>query len=231
MRSKDAFGRCFAGGGGNITVKKCEQYEEYFNEYGAAPQGVGWGVNGGKNAIRYRNFLDIVSRFPVKGRATILDVGCGYGELLRLLRENQLPVEYSGIDVAGGMLRHAREKFGAAATFYEGDFCDFASKTSERFDYVVCNGILTDMPKGCSRFEMGQFARRIIRSMFVLAKVGIAFNHMSDQADFFADHLFHRSPVEVLAWCLDELSPIVELRHSLPRYEFTVYVGKPEHSA
>ena len=91
------------------------------------------------------------------------------------------------------------------------------------FDYVVCNGILTqklDVPG----LAMDQFAARLIRRLFLLCERGIAFNVMTTKVNFFSNNLYYRNPSELLAWCMNELSPYVKLDHSYPLYEYTVYV-------
>lgn len=208
-----------------VTGAKHALYERKFAEHGASAAGVGWGGDAAKNRRRYDNFLDILNLFPVSA-PSLLDVGCGYGELRRIFRERDIPVAYTGIDVSQSMVSFARELHGDECLFHCGDFLEFSRESGTVYDYVVCNGILTDR-QGVKQSEMERFFHEIVPAMFGIAKSAIAFNVMSTRVDYFGEHLFHKSPVETFAWCLEELSPLVELRHTWPRYEYTVYVGKP----
>ncbi|MDV7400003.1 hypothetical protein RZS08_51785, partial [Arthrospira platensis SPKY1] len=87
-----------------------------------------------------------------------------------------------------------------------------------RYDFVVCNGVLTQKLHH-SIAEMTAYAHRLLRAMFAHADVGIAFNVMSTHVNFMAPNLYYRSPVELLAWCLQELSPRVRLDHAYPLFE------------
>jgi hypothetical protein len=60
-------------------------------------------------------------------------------------------------------------------------------------DYVVCAGILT-MKLTASILDMNKYAARLIRKMFALCKVGIAFDIMTNQVNFMAENAYYRSP-------------------------------------
>lgn len=61
---------------------------------------------------------------------------------------------------------------------------------------------------------MDHFLEALVRQMFALCKVGIAFNVMSSYVNFTAPNLYYRSPVEMLAWCMSEVSTKVMLDHA-----------------
>jgi SAM-dependent methyltransferase len=63
---------------------------------------------------------------------TLLDVGCGTGRHLELLRERY---EAEGLDLNPAMLRVARER-SPDVTFHEADMADFS--LGRRFDVVTC---------------------------------------------------------------------------------------------
>lgn len=75
-----------------------------------------------------------------------------------------------------------------------------------------------------SGLDMNKYAARLIRKMFNLAKVGIAFDIMTNQVNYMVEQSYYRSPVEILAFCLSELSTKVAIDHAYERYEFTTYV-------
>jgi O-antigen chain-terminating methyltransferase len=58
---------------------------------------------------RLRRYLDLVREAaPVAGRGTVLDIGCGRGEWLALLRQANIAAR--GIDLNGAMAAQAREQ-------------------------------------------------------------------------------------------------------------------------
>jgi SAM-dependent methyltransferase len=165
--------------------------------------------------------LDLVQAGKAR-KPSLLDVGCGYGGLLQYAKEKAVPLSYTGIDVVHGMVLDARAHHPDGA-FITGDVLE--AKLGRRFDYVVCNGILTqklDLPG----LLMDEFAARLIRRMFALCRKGIAFNVMTTKVNFFANNLYYRNPAEMLSWCMNEITPILRVDHSYPFFEYTMYLYK-----
>lgn len=195
-----------------------QHYSQKFAEHGASSEGVDWGSNEANLLLRYKKMLDVL-RDP-SSTPTLLDVGCGYGGLLTYAAEQNIELQYTGIDVSQNMIEWAQANQ-ATGTFIVGDFIehDFATQ----FDYVVCNGILTQKLETAG-LAMDQFAAQLIRKMFALCKVGIAFNVMTTKVNYFSNNLYYRNPAELFSWCLSEISSHLRLDHSYPLYEYTLQI-------
>ncbi len=89
---------------------------------------------------------DSLSRLELESRERVLDVGCGSGELTRVLAE-ECPGEVIGCDVDASLLAFARERGPAAepTPVVRGDATrlPFADDT---FDLVVCQALLINLP-------------------------------------------------------------------------------------
>lgn len=83
-----------------------------------------------KPSFRLRKCAKIVNTIAADRKCTLLDVGCGPGSLLRLLRPN---VEYYGIDIA---IHHPAPYLREADLAHQP--IDFEGK---RFDFVVAMGL------------------------------------------------------------------------------------------
>ena len=202
----------------SVSKRLKEHYEKTFSEFGASSRGVDWGKDEDL-VLRYENMLSVIKK-ESDTSASILDVGCGYGGLLDYAVDRGSELNYTGIDVAENMIDHAKNHH-ENGVFYLGDVLHHPF--DQRFDYVVCNGILTQKLATTIR-EMDQFANALIRRMFELCNTGIVFNIMSNKVNFMAENLYYRSPVEMLSFCLDNLSSKVRIDHAYPLYEYTVYV-------
>lgn len=201
-----------------VSKRLKEHYEKTFSEFGASSRGVDWGKDEDL-LLRYDKMLS-VARQEAGSSVSMLDVGCGYGGLLDHAMAQDIEIEYSGIDVAENMIAHAK-KHHETGTFYLGDVLHHPFDLP--YDYVVCNGILTQK-LDATITEMDQFANSLIGRMFELCNNGIAFNIMSNKVNFMAENLYYRSPVEMLSFCLDNLSSKVKVDHAYPLFEYTVYV-------
>lgn len=200
-------------------------YSQRFDRYGPSSQGVDWGDDESKMLLRYDKMLAVLDAGSPP-RPSLLDVGCGYGGLSRYAAKISLELDYTGIDVADNMIGWAREN-ALSGEFCHGNVMTYAFR--EKFDYVVCNGILTQKLDTPGR-EMDEFANRLIRRMFSLARHGVAFNVMTTKVNYFSNNLYYRNPAELLAWCISEITPRLKVDHSYPLHEYTMYLYREEKS-
>jgi SAM-dependent methyltransferase len=202
-----------------ITRELKEHYTETFRRHGASSQGIDWRAEADLD-LRYDKMLAVVPPDARGSRPTLLDVGCGYGGLYRHAQDRGLDLRYTGVDVVPEMIEHAAATL-PAGRFHCEDVFDFEPEAT--FDFVVCNGILTQKRSASIR-EMDRFAQRLIRRMFELAGVGIVFNVMTSKVDYTKDNLYHRHPAELLAWCMAEVTDKVRIDHAYPLFEYSVYL-------
>ncbi len=196
-------------------------YTARFLEHGPTPRGVDWNREADVH-LRYEKMLAVADGTPADDAATWLDVGCGYGGLYEYAASRGRSLRYSGIDVSAPMIESGRSQF-ADASFRCSDVFDVPA--GEAFDYVVCCGILTQKLTATNR-EMDVFAQRLIQAMFALCKRGVAFNVMTTKVNFTVPNLYYKSPLELLGYCMESVTPRVRLDHSYPLYEYTLYLYK-----
>jgi SAM-dependent methyltransferase len=202
-----------------ITETLRMHYERSFRAHGATAKGVDWGECTADLVCRYDKMAAVMPA-GAAGPVSLLDVGCGFGGFYEHLLARGIAVEYTGIDVVAQMIESARARH-PGVRFILGDILE--SSEVVQYDYVVCNGILTqklDVPAA----EMDGFAARLIRRMFSLCRTGIGFNVMTTKVNYFANNLYYRNPAEMFAWCLTEFTRHIRIDHAYPLYEYTMYL-------
>ncbi len=201
-------------------------YRKAFQKYGDTPLGVDWGEIAELADARQNQMLDLITETrESENPATLLDVGCGYAALADTISKLNLKISYFGMDIVSEMIESAKNRH-PNLVFYEGDFL---SSPEEFYDYIVCNGILTQK-LSATKLEMDHFARKLIRKMYNQCTTGIAFNVMNSNVNFQKSNLYYHSPVEMAAWCISELSPRIKIDCSYePWFEYTMYVYKPKN--
>lgn len=90
-------------------------------------------------------FPAIRSLLPELDGKRILDAGCGDGLYTRWLAEAGGNV--LGIDISGEMIDVARERHGDVASFEQADLTDEIPAENEAFDLVVCQHVISHLPK------------------------------------------------------------------------------------
>lgn len=204
-----------------IILRFKEHHQKIFSQYKRQPKGVDWRDQQTAD-IRYKNMLALLKGEEVSSTPTVLDVGCGYGGLFEYAQKNSIELHYTGIDIVPELIQEASTMY-PDVKFLTGDILE--NKDIEEYDYIVCNGILTQKLE-TSLLDMDNFAKLLIKKMFSICKKGICFNIMSTYVNFFVANLHYKHPTEVVNFCFSELSHNVKLDHSYGLYEYTVYVYK-----
>ncbi|MBC7603282.1 MAG: class I SAM-dependent methyltransferase, partial [Ramlibacter sp.] len=167
-------------------------------EYGAQPQALGW-----KAARSQSERFGVILRAADYSNCSVLDVGCGRGDLKAHLDDAFDDVRYTGLDQMPEFIADAVARYGngdgdvAASRFLLGDFTQGELPIS---DYVIACGAL-----GYRCAEPG-FHLRMIRRMHAACRRALIFNVLD--ARRFAQHplLVGRDCDEVLDLCR-RLSP------------------------
>ena len=192
-----------------------EYYERKLERYGPSPQGMDWKDEASQD-LRFQLLCEIGD---LTGRS-LHEIGAGAGHLYAFLRKRGIEADYSGSDLSPAMVEAAR-RLHPGVRFTCSDVLRDSSRGA--YDVVVCSGLFY-VKIDHAESEWRDFVRALIRRMYAMCRIGIAFNLMSDQVDFRNPHLFYESPESTLEFCRRELSRSVTIRHDYPLYEYTTYV-------
>lgn len=152
-----------------ITSTKFENLNtKIYDDYYSFGWEDGWLLKDKK--FNFGNLFKIteITEIPLDN-CSILDIGCGTGDLLYFLPDS---VKYTGIDIYKPALRIAKEKY-PRANFRYGNILNI--KLS-KFDYVFCSGALS-ANIGDNYF----FLEKVVKKMYKICKYGLAFNILTDE--------------------------------------------------
>ena len=151
--------------------------------------------------------------------ATVLDVGCGFGDLLAFLNERGIEPVYTGIDVCKPMIERCRERFdGEQAIFRVADALEFEPITT--FDYVVASGLF-----GLDAEGARDRIRPTLERMFLWSSIGMAVNFLSTRSPQPVDGRVYVDPAKALEAGLS-LTPSARIDHTYLPNDFTLYLYK-----
>ena len=160
---------------------------------------------------QYFRFHEICRYIDMR-RDSVLDVGCGNGELLGFLSFCGFCGKYTGVDIHSKLVGEARGRF-SKADFRVLDIFDSAVET---YDCVVMSGVFNA--------NVGQdldFVVRFITRMHELSRFRTVFNAVSTHVNFCQPEIFYIDPSELLERLL-KITPQVEMRHGFLPFNFTV---------
>jgi SAM-dependent methyltransferase len=191
-----------------------EKLQEYYSEklrtYGHDARSLGWAPGG-----RRARFGALTAIGDLEG-SSVLDVGCGFGDLYEYLAGRGISVVYTGIDISPEFIEIAR-KACPGARFKVADFEE--EDVIEAFDWAFASGIFTirlnDNPA---------FTRNLLEKMFAACRKGFAADFLSPvHGSGEGDTYWRCQPEDALKLCRS-LSKRVVLRCDYMRDEFCVYV-------
>jgi len=194
-----------------ISKKIYNYYQNLFEQYGYDPKSIGWGSKNGKQSLRF----EILCEIGQLSHSTILDVGCGFGDLYAYLCYRQIKVKYHGLDINQNLIEMGKKLYPRISL----EFRDFEKKKfNKKFDWILASGIT-------SHGSTYPHLTTIMKEMFRICKKGFAMNFVSNKVDYKVKNLFYGSPEKILS-ITKSISNRYILRHDYMPYEFTLYVYK-----
>ncbi len=135
-------------------------YQKQYDRYGVSAEGVAWD----SSRTQRRRFAALVSMIGDVGQASLVDAGCGFGDLYLYLREQGAsPKSYTGIDLCAPMVAEAKRR--TECTILQRDVLRQALPVA---DWYVASGSMNLL----SRME----TRLFIQRCFEKSRKGFVFN-------------------------------------------------------
>jgi len=159
-------------------------HRDAFKRHGHHPNALRWS----SREIQERRFEVLVETGMAAGHS-LLDVGCGFGDLAVWLEAHGRAMDYTGLDITPELLEEGRIRH-PHLRLLEGEIFDL-DPPPRSFHWVVLSGALND-----DLGDGGEHARRVIRRMYEACRLGIAFNLLDA-----------RHPVTASRWDLQSFHP------------------------
>ena len=188
-------------------------YTNLFRKFKYSYKSLDWGSK--KNQLLRFEILDEIGN--LKGKK-ILDVGCGFGDFLIWLRNKNIKVDYTGIDLVEGFLETAKKK-SKKNKFICGNILNKKFFKKNKFNYVFASVIFTHYSLKNSEKTMFQ----ILKRMWDLSSEGIAFNFLGNNVKKKFPFEFSIDSKSVVKNCC-KLSKKMILKKNYLQNDFTIYL-------
>lgn len=207
-----------------ILAAVTAHYEQALATHGTTAKGVDWKDEDGQR-LRHRQFLRLVEHDP---EASILDLGCGYGDFLPFLRAHGHRGRYIGLDVAPAMVEAARRLHGEGPdrVFHLG------AESPEPADYAIASGIL-NVIRGADASAWQAYVDGVIEGLARSSRRGFAFNMLSLNSDpeRRRPDLHYADPAAMLAAMIARHGRHAAVLQDYGLWEFTLLVRHPSQTA
>ncbi len=146
-----------------MTKNRKKSYQNSYKKYGIGPRALKWHS---EKAAKQR-YEQIVADIDFN-RKSILDVGCGFGDIIPYIANKSDTFSYIGIDLVPEFVKEAKKIY-PKYKFLVGDY--FKKPLEKKFDIIICCGALS----GNYNDNLG-FRKKAIKTMFNHAKKCLVFN-------------------------------------------------------
>ena len=169
-------------------------------------------------------FAVLADNVPLEGRS-LLDVGCGLGDLWAYLKGRGISADYCGVDLLSKMTASAAEQ-NPDGRFVCGDIFDpggCAIGAGMRFDVVFCSGMLN--------LDLGnntEFLPEALRRMLQLSGEHMVVNLLHARSEMRYPHCAYYDPEAVMK-ILEQMGCSVRLIDDYLPNDFTVICGAGDH--
>lgn len=206
-----------------IDREAVKRYNKRLKQFGQRARTLGWDTR----ENQWERFQNATSLINLEGKK-ILDIGCGFGDLLKFIKEKKIRnSSYWGIDINKELLRIARENHPEAIFRDCNILLDPLKK--EAVDVVFALGILNFNLKG--RFNNYDYAMELVKRAFSLCKEVLIVDMLSSYRDKNypkEDFVFYYSPEKMFKFTKTLTSNVV-LKHDykpIPQKEFILFLKK-----
>jgi SAM-dependent methyltransferase len=169
-------------------------------------------------ASQEARFEVLYREVPLAGRS-LLDVGCGLGDLAGFLRRRNLTVDYTGVDLLARMIESCRQRF-PDGRFLQADIFNDDQFPPNSFDVVFTSGIFN--------LDLGNnlaFLPVAVRRLLALSRRHTVFNLLHARSPQKQAGYFFYDPNAVLSFLAGEHCEIRIIDDYLPN-DFTVICRK-----
>jgi SAM-dependent methyltransferase len=167
-----------------------------------------------KQAFRFNEIYSFVNNHT----SSIIDIGCGNGELLPFMNRIGHIGDYVGIDVNKNLISEARNRF-PKYTFHLINILE--ENPVFKSDNVIISGLFN--------VNFGQdieFIKQILKKAYEMSTKRLIFNAISTHVNYTDSKMFYIDPSEILRFCIEELSPVTTVKHGYLSHNYTVCIDK-----
>lgn len=192
-------------------------YSQRFIEEGVSINSVGW-KNEETQLLRFSKLLQDID---IENK-TILDIGCGLGDLIPFLKLKCKTFNYIGIDICHEFIEHCKKTYinDKNCSFLVVDPIEFCNSQQYDFDIAIASGTFTYKTSNTEDYTNSALTRIIETT-----KLSFCFNMLSNSVDYTLEKNTHYDK-DIIGEFVASFTDRYRILDDYPLYEFTVQIHK-----
>ncbi|MFC1769466.1 class I SAM-dependent methyltransferase [Nitrospirota bacterium] len=169
--------------------------------HGDRPEALRWSARG-----QERRFSAILDSMPGMDNTSLLDYGCGKGDLYAFLNSRGVSTRYTGVDITPALINLAQSKY-PECRFH---VCSpVAEDIEQNHDNIIACGVFNNNIEGTSRNML-----RVMKRLFYHTNKAMAITALSSRIGDKSFELSYVDPDELLQYVRDEITPEATLHET-----------------
>lgn len=215
-----------------MKEEQIQYYESLLNEHGESYKALDWNSTESQK-LRFQIFEELFKLGNKNNNFSILDVGCGFGDMVSYLKLKKYRFNYTGVDISLKLIEIA-EKRHPDARFSILDI--LKDPIRDKYDYVFASGIFNI--RTSEEFSHLEFVKSMLLRMFELCKIGVGVNFLSiavaqrmssvygiNEENLNKNQYYYFKPDQIVSFC-NFISGRYILKHDYHPSDFTVFLLK-----
>ena len=200
-------------------AKYIARYNERLKTYGYHLKTLGWGGDRERQEKRFQVLMEL-QHFVSREIKSVLDVGCGFGDMGNYLATRYPHVQYTGIDINPLLIDEGKKRF-PALDLRVGEVTGPVVGNIP-YDLVCASGLFNYK---LEHQDQLQYIKETLERFFALCNIGVSSDFMSTFVDYQQEITYHLNEFEALK-IAKGLSRRVVLRNDYLDYEYCLYILK-----
>lgn len=200
-----------------MRLNNFDYYKRSVKNFGNSYRSLGWNTKKAQ-AIR---FAELLRDIDIRNRS-ILDFGCGYGDIIPYIIAKCNVFEYKGVDIISEFIKVARKTYKSRnIQFIEKDFLTNPSK--ESYDVVLSSGALNS-----NIIDAVKYRKKAIKILWDHTLEVLSFNMAGgypQPKNKKNNRVFYANSLDILKYCFKFTSKVI-FRHHYRRNDFTIVMFK-----
>lgn len=204
-----------------ISKKKYEElivrrFNNKFKKFGLNIKSIGWD-NKKNQELRFKNIFKVANLGECRN---ILDIGCGFGDLAKYLKKQNIKIDYTGIDINDKFIEINKKKINKVkCKFYNCSIFDFKKEN----DLNVSFGLLNF--KKCSNIYVNKFINESFKKSKKASLIDFISNDQQKKRDNFINYYDPEKILKMVRKITKNFSLFSDYK-SIPQKEFTIILYK-----
>jgi SAM-dependent methyltransferase len=212
----------------DISQSMIVRYSKRYSQMGYDVKTLGWGSKE-QQKFRFRQAINSINFDQPK---SVLDIGCGFGDLFALLLADKKPIKkFTGWDINPDLIGEANKIWGLSNVPNEFNVVNLTNHVCEKplADIGFMFGVLNLNLK--ENFDNYAYSKLFIENAFSAVKEVLVVDFLSTHLtpDYpKEDFVFYHDPIKMLEFAFT-LTPNVALKHNyapIPQKEFMLFLYK-----